>query len=72
MNISYPEFCLWIKYRNKRGMLNSGLLQEQNLARFAAYYFNSKSSRNEFTISDFAPHLEKPVMSVADAIKAWG
>ena len=72
--ISYSEFRVWAAYRQRRGSLNTGLRVEQGLAMLASLYANArrKEGTPAFDLFDFAPHLDRPELTLDDAMKAWG
>lgn len=71
-NLSYDEFVSWVMYRRKRGSLNLGLRIEEGSALLAMLYANSKSKDGGYKIHDFAPHMDKPEITLQEAMKAWG
>lgn len=70
-NISYPEFMLWCKFRGKRGSLNQGMRVEAAIARLAAFYGNSKTGKQAFDLYDFSPHMDRPKLTLEEAMASW-
>lgn len=63
-NVSHAEALEWMKYMQLRGTLNVGLRIEVMLARLLVMTANAngikKEGNKQFTIHDFAIHLDKP------------
>lgn len=70
-NMSYPEFMVWCKFRGKRGSLNHGMRIETAVARLASFYGNWKAGRKAFSMEDFAPHMDEPVLTLDHAMATW-
>lgn len=71
--ISYPEWLTWLKYRNKRGSLNTGLRVENGAARLVMVYLNSrrKEGTPPYQLHEFAPHHDAPELSLEQAMESW-
>jgi hypothetical protein len=69
--LTYGEFCTWMKYRQKRGSLDVGMRIERGTAMLATLYANMKSKNGGYTIYDFMPHESEPVLSLEEAMEAW-
>jgi hypothetical protein len=69
--LSYPEFMTWCKFRGKRGSLNQGMRVEAAVARLAAFYGNMRAGKKAFSIEDFAPHMDEPVLTLEHAMATW-
>lgn len=74
--MTYPEFLTWVKFRAKRGSLNTGLRVEVAAARMLAVHFNSQRKDAGFTIAGFAPHVDQPPPltveeSIKEAMRTW-
>lgn len=68
--LSYQEFIQWARYRRKRGSLNVGMRVERGAGLLAALYANSNSKNGGYTISDFSPHEDQPVLTLDD-LASW-
>jgi len=73
INISYPEFLSWIRYRTKRGSFHTGMRVEQSIAMLSSLYANAhrKQGSDAFSPLDFMPHGDEPELSLDDAMKKW-
>lgn len=71
--MSLREFQMWVKYRNKYGPLNVMMRTEWGASLVASVLANINKSKNSppFKISDFAPHINEPTLSLEEAMKAW-
>ncbi|WP_316547863.1 phage tail assembly protein T [Klebsiella michiganensis] len=71
--MSLREFQVWVKYRNKYGPLNVMMRTEWGASLVASVLANINKSKNSapFKISDFAPHINEPTLSLEEAMKAW-
>ena len=69
--LSYPEFLTWVKFRNKRGSLHTGMRVERGAALLATLYANSHSKDSGYTVYDFMPHEDEPEMSLEQAMAEW-
>lgn len=69
--MSHREFVSWVKYRQMRGSLNTGMRIEAGFALIASL-FMSYITKSDYTVHDFMPHNPAPEPSVEDAMKAWG
>lgn len=69
--MSYKEYLSWCRYRSKRGSLNVGMRVEHGSALLGALYANSKSKHGGLTVYDFAPHHERPEITLDQAMKEW-
>jgi len=69
--LTYGEFLIWMRYRDKRGSLNTGLRVERGAALLATLYANSKSKNGGYQLYDFAPHHDAPVMTLERAMEEW-
>lgn len=70
-NLSYNEFCDWVRYRNMRGTLNLGLRTEWAVGQTLSVYANSKSKKKSFKLYDFTPHIDEPPVSLDQAMEVW-
>jgi hypothetical protein len=70
--ISYPEFIAWARYRAKRGSLHPGMRIERGAALLASLYANSHSKQGGYSLTDFAPYHDEPVVSLDQAMESWG
>lgn len=68
------EFFLWQKFRHKRGSLHTGMRIEESVAKFLAYWFNSKTKPDAPRLhpQDFAPHMDERVISLEEIAKQMG
>ncbi|WP_374979012.1 hypothetical protein PSGK_18865 [Pseudomonas solani] len=62
----------WVKYRELRGSFNTGMRVEAGFALIASMMMNFITKSDEYTPSDFMPHLQAPEPTVEEAMKAWG
>lgn len=69
--LTFSEFLTWVKFRGKRGSLHPGMRVEVAAARMLAVHFNSQARTSDFSIHDFAPHLDAPVLTVEEAMRSW-
>lgn len=69
--MTFPEFMLWCKFRGKRGSLNQGMRIESAVARFASFYGNGRAGKKVFSMEDFAPHMDEPVLTLDHAMATW-
>lgn len=69
--ISYPEYLTWLKYRQKRGSLNTGLRVERGAALLASLYANAHSKDGGYQLHDFAPYHDAPAISLEQAMERW-
>lgn len=69
--ISYPEYLKWVAFYRKRGSLHVGMRVEQGFGLLAAIYANSHSKNGGYKVSDFAPHVDKPPVTLEEAMKEW-
>lgn len=69
--LTYQEYCRWVRYRAERGSLNVGMRVERNSALLASMFANVNSKNGGYTVYDFAPHLEEPMLSLEQAMDAW-
>lgn len=69
--LSYPEFLSWVKYRRARGSLNVGMRVERGSAVLATLYANMKSKNGGYTVYDFMPYAQEPVLTLEDAMESW-
>jgi hypothetical protein len=65
------EFQQWVKYRNKRGSLNTPLRLEMSIAQLCALTANLHSKEGGWTVYDFSPHSDKPALSLEEAMRTW-
>lgn len=72
-NISYVEFLEWSQYRRKRGSLNAGMRIERAGALVATLIANQNRKKDSSPVSfyDLAPHHERPVISMEEAMEKW-
>lgn len=68
--MSYAEFLQWVRYRNKRGSLNTGLRHEYDNGHLMSFWASSKSKKR-FSLYDFTPHIDEPEIGLDDAMEAW-
>ena len=69
--ISYPEDLTWLKYRAKRGTLNTGMRVERGAALLATLYANAHSKNGGHRLHDFMPHEDEPPLSLDQALSTW-
>ena len=69
--LTYAEFITWMKYREKRGSLNTGMRVERGTALLATLYANNNSKNGGYRIYDFAPHEVEPPVSLEQAMENW-
>lgn len=69
--ISYLEYLQWIRFRNKRGSLNSGFRVELAAAEICALTANIHSKNPVHKQHDFAPHMDEPAITLDEAMKLW-
>lgn len=69
--LSYPEYLTWLKYRRKRGSLNTGLRVERGAALLASLYANAHSKDGGYKLHDFAPYHDAPTLSLDQAMEQW-
>lgn len=67
------EFQMWVKYRNKYGTLNVMMRTEWGAALVSSVLANINKPNNTppYKVSDFAPHISEPILSLEEAIKSW-
>ena len=65
---------LWVKYRNKRGSLNSGTRIEQELSRLRALYLNVRSPKDSPLIhaEDLNPSMDARVITLEELTAQMG
>lgn len=68
--ITYPEFLRWAAFRSKRGSLHLGMRVERGFALLASIYANTKC-KSGFSIYDFMPHEDEPVLDFDAARRMW-
>ncbi|HGO5393644.1 TPA: phage tail protein [Klebsiella michiganensis] len=71
--ISASEFNIWLKFRKKYGGLNPVLKTEWAAALVSSVIANVNRGKDTppFKVSDFAPHINEPTLSLEDAMKQW-
>ena len=69
--LSHAEFMSWVKYRQLRGSLNQGLRTDRGFALLATLYANANSKNGGYTIYDFMPHEDEPVLTLEEAMGSW-
>lgn len=69
--LSYDEYISWVRYRNQRGSLHTGMRIESNAALLASMFANTKSKHGGYTIYDFAPHHDEPPLTLEQAMERW-
>lgn len=69
--ISYPEYLTWLKYRLRRGSLNTGMRVEYGAAMLATLYANSHSKNSGHQLHDFAPYHDEPPLDLERAMERW-
>ncbi|XRY14242.1 phage tail assembly protein T [Franconibacter pulveris 601] len=71
--LSFREYQLWVRYRIKYGSLNPVMRTEWGAALVASVIANVNKGKDtpSFRISDFAPHIEEPPVSLEEAMKSW-
>ncbi|WP_256350067.1 phage tail protein [Enterobacter sp. ENT03] len=71
--MSFREFQMWVKYRHQYGNLNPMMRMEWGAALVASVLANVNRGKDDppFRISDFAPHIGEPAVSLEDAMKTW-
>lgn len=67
------EFEVWVRYRAKRGSLNVGTRVEESIARFMAYWTNTKTKEGSPPVywQQFAPHADDRVMTLQELTAHW-
>ena len=72
-NMTYLEFMVWMKFRQKRGSLHLGMRVEIAFAQFQAFFFNWKFGKDvpKLYQQDFAPHMDPRVESLNEALSNW-
>jgi hypothetical protein len=74
--LSYDEAIAWMEYVGLRGTLNIGMRVEVMIAQLLVMIAKAnrikKTTGAEFTLTDFAIHLDKPELSLESAAKALG
>lgn len=70
--LTYSEFCTWMRFRQRRGSLHTGMRIERGTAMLATLYANAKSKNGGFTVYDFMPHEDEPELSLEQAMQMWG
>lgn len=72
--MSYAEYVVWLKFRNKRGSLHFGMRIEEQIAKFHAMWANTKTSKDAVTLykEDFAPHLDPRIITAEEFAKSMG
>lgn len=69
--LSYVEFQRWVRFRQLRGSLHTGMRIERSAAMLAAMYANAHSKRGGYTVYDYAPHMEEPELTLEEAMERW-
>ena len=69
--VSYPEYLKWCAFRKKRGKLNLGMRMEEGFALLATIYANTHSKNGGYTLHDFSPHSDEPVIDLETAMETW-
>lgn len=69
-NVSYTEFVQWIRFRNKRGTLHTGMRLEAGFALLATLFVNSKSKKPHH-LQEFMPHADEPEIDLDKAMEQW-
>lgn len=69
--LSYHEFLTWVAFRKARGSLHTGMRLEHGFAMLATMYKNSHSKNGGYQLTDFAPHMPEPVVSLEQAMEQW-
>ncbi|AYY00699.1 MULTISPECIES: phage tail assembly protein T [Klebsiella] len=71
--MSRREFLVWLKYREKYGPLNIMMRTEWGASLIASVLANINKSKGTptFKVSDFAPHIDEPPISLENAMKNW-
>jgi len=72
--LSYAEYRLWRAYRARRGSLNVGMRVESAIALLATMYGNTHRAEGAppFDLYDFAPHHDRPDLTLEEAMRQWG
>ena len=70
--MSYLEFSRWAEYIRRRGSLNVGTRVEDAGALLAALFANYKTKNGGNTVYDFAPHRDRPAITLEEAMNSWG
>lgn len=65
---------LWVKYRNKRGSLNSGMRVEQELSKLRALYLNMHTKKESPLIhaEDLNPSMDARVITLEELAEQMG
>ncbi|EON4588600.1 phage tail protein [Escherichia coli] len=71
--LSFPEYRLWLQYRQKYGSLNPMLRAEWCTGLLASVTANMwrSSQTPPFLLTDFTPHIDEPPVSLEEAMKQW-
>ncbi|WP_109512778.1 phage tail assembly protein T [Pseudomonas ovata] len=67
--ISYAELLDWVAYRDKHGSLNPMPRQEVSAA-IIAHQIN-RSNGGKADLYDFMPNMERPGITLEQAMKEW-
>ncbi|EMO9460303.1 phage tail assembly protein T [Raoultella ornithinolytica] len=72
--LSISEFNIWLKYREKYGQLNLMMRCEWGAALISSVLANVNRTKNSppFKITDFAPHINEPEITLEEAMNKWG
>jgi transcription elongation factor len=71
--LSWREYQQWVKYRQKYGSLNPMMRTEWGAALVSSVLANVNRGKDTpaFKVTDFAPHIEEPPLSLEEAMKQW-
>ncbi|ATX89005.1 TPA: phage tail protein [Klebsiella aerogenes] len=71
--MSRREFLVWLKYREKYGQFNLMMRTEWGASLVASVLANVNKAKGSpiFKVSDFAPHINEPPISLEDAMNSW-
>ncbi|WP_438811505.1 phage tail assembly protein T [Pseudomonas urmiensis] len=73
--LSLREFHSWVKFRNRRGSFHIGMRVERSAALLASIIANQGRDRTRrpepFVPADFAPHEDRRVTSLEQAMEQW-
>jgi len=61
----------WVRFRNKRGTLNTPFRLEMCIAQLCALTANLHSKDGGWTQRDFSPHMDEPALTLEEAMRTW-
>jgi hypothetical protein len=73
-NMSWAEAMQWMEFIGKRGTLNFGMRLEILMSQLMECVMAGKKKRDgsAYTFKDWAIHLDKPELTIENAISALG